>query len=150
MNVADRDSHATGVSTSLDFVCIAHRGMRSHFPENTLSAFKGALDYGCLHFETDAQLTGDGACVLFHDDTLDRTTNGSGKLEEVRRILAVLHPLPSNASYRSIQDGFPCPRSRALHSHATSLRIHALLWVTQFLTPQLLLGATVLRAITRR
>eukprot|EP00892_Ulva_mutabilis_P001345 jgi/Ulvmu1/11210/UM072_0047.1 len=64
------------------FVLIAHRGLRSHYPENTMSAFQGALEHGCTHFETDAQLTSDGACIIFHDDSLDRTTNGSGKVAE--------------------------------------------------------------------
>ena len=66
-----------------DFVVIAHRGMRSHAPENTISAFKIALQNGFPHIELDVQLTADNVCVVFHDDNLDRTSNGSGPLCQV-------------------------------------------------------------------
>lgn len=78
---------------SIEFVLIAHRGMRSHCPENTICAFHEAIEHGCAHFETDVQLTSDGTCVIFHDDCLDRTTNGSGKLAEVRKTSEAHNPL---------------------------------------------------------
>lgn len=59
-----------------------HRGDASWAPENTMPAFDRAFD-GTIEFvETDVQLTRDGVPVLFHDVTLDRTTNGSGTVAE--------------------------------------------------------------------
>lgn len=66
------------------FNIIAHRGHRSVAPENTLAAFQAALSEGYPHFELDAQLTSDGCCIVIHDDDLDRTTDGSGRVNEVQ------------------------------------------------------------------
>lgn len=66
-----------------DFVVIAHRGMRSHAPENTLAAFRSALQHGFQHIELDAMTSADGHCIVFHDDTLARTTDGHGNVEQV-------------------------------------------------------------------
>ena len=59
-------------------VTIAHRGYSNKYPENTMAAFKGAVEAGASMIETDFHMTTDGKLVLIHDDTLDRTTNGSG------------------------------------------------------------------------
>ncbi|MCK5914165.1 MAG: glycerophosphodiester phosphodiesterase, partial [Desulfuromusa sp.] len=56
------------------YVC-AHRGARSIAPENTLLALKKSRDCGADLWETDIQATADGELVLFHDHTLERTTN---------------------------------------------------------------------------
>jgi glycerophosphoryl diester phosphodiesterase len=70
---------------------IAHRGDSSRAPENTLAAFEAAIDSGAHRVEFDVQLTRDGVPVVFHDDVLDRTTNGSGPVGtlcfvEIRRL----------------------------------------------------------------
>lgn len=57
---------------------IGHRGAAGERPENTLPSFARALEQGADILETDAHPTADGQVVLFHDDTLDRTTNGNG------------------------------------------------------------------------
>ena len=57
---------------------IAHRGASSYAPENTVAAFDLALAMGARHLELDVELTIDGHVVVIHDDTLDRTTDGSG------------------------------------------------------------------------
>jgi len=57
---------------------IAHRGCSSEAPENTLSAFKLALEQGCDAIELDVHLSGDGHIIVCHDDTLYRTSDGSG------------------------------------------------------------------------
>lgn len=54
---------------------IAHRGARSLAPENTLAAAGKALEAGSDLWETDIAVTGDGELILFHDDSLTRTTN---------------------------------------------------------------------------
>jgi len=60
----------------------AHTGWRAKFPENTIEAFKAALTLDIDQIETDVRVTKDGALVLIHDATVDRTTNGSGKVCE--------------------------------------------------------------------
>lgn len=60
----------------------AHRGASEYAPENTLSSFYLGLLQGANGIETDVQKTKDGVLVLFHDDTLDRVTDRTGKLSE--------------------------------------------------------------------
>jgi glycerophosphoryl diester phosphodiesterase len=57
---------------------IAHRGASAAAPENTLPAFEEAVRQGADAIELDVRLSADGAPVVMHDDTLDRTTNQSG------------------------------------------------------------------------
>ena len=59
---------------------IAHRGLSSMAPENTLPAFRLARLNGFNYVETDIRFTSDGIPVLLHDQTIDRTSNGSGAL----------------------------------------------------------------------
>jgi glycerophosphoryl diester phosphodiesterase len=59
-----------------------HRGDRAHFPENTLPALQGVLDSDFDFVETDIRLSSDGVPVLIHDQTLERTTNGTGPVSE--------------------------------------------------------------------
>ncbi|TDO95524.1 glycerophosphoryl diester phosphodiesterase [Marinomonas balearica] len=59
---------------------IGHRGAASLAPENTLAAIKAAAASGVKWVEIDVSLIADGALVIFHDETLDRCSTGSGKL----------------------------------------------------------------------
>lgn len=59
----------------------AHRGSRVLWPENTAEAFQGAVDLGYTYIEIDVRMTGDGVVVVFHDATLERTTNGAGRVD---------------------------------------------------------------------
>jgi glycerophosphoryl diester phosphodiesterase len=61
-------------------IIFAHRGASAHAPENTLPAFQLALEHGANAIELDAKLSADGEVVVFHDTTLERTTNGRGRL----------------------------------------------------------------------
>lgn len=61
-------------------VIFAHRGASAHAPENTLAAFKLALDQGAPAIEFDVKLSSDGQAVVIHDQTVDRTTDGSGNV----------------------------------------------------------------------
>jgi len=58
----------------------AHRGASEYAPENTLSSFYLGLLQGANGIETDVQKTKDGVLILFHDDTVDRVTDGSGNV----------------------------------------------------------------------
>ena len=62
---------------------IAHRGASAYAPENTLSAFERAISLGADCFELDCTLSKDGEVVVIHDDTVDRTTRGSGSVRDL-------------------------------------------------------------------
>lgn len=69
----------------------AHRGANKTQPENTLAAFNEAILLGAHMIEFDVQLTKDHKLIIMHDETVDRTTNGSGKVsqltfEEIRKL----------------------------------------------------------------
>ena len=63
-------------------IIVAHRGFSAEAPENTLVAFQRAVDVGATVAECDVRRTRDGHIVLLHDETLDRTTDGSGPVAE--------------------------------------------------------------------
>src|SRR5947207_506519 len=77
------------------FLVIAHRGASSYAPENTMAAFDLALQIGSSHLELDVHLTRDDYLVVIHDDTLDRTTNGTGPVAS--QTLAALQMLDAGA-----------------------------------------------------
>jgi glycerophosphoryl diester phosphodiesterase len=64
-------------------IVIGHRGSRSLAPENTLLGIRTAAQCGADMVEVDVRLSSDGALVLMHDETVNRTTNGSGKIESL-------------------------------------------------------------------
>lgn len=64
------------------FRIIAHRGASGYAPENTMAAFERAVAMGATEVETDVAFTRDGRLLLFHDFTLERTTNGTGQPED--------------------------------------------------------------------
>lgn len=70
------------MKASEGFVNYAHRGASAYTPENTMLAFYTGLYMGANGIETDVQCTKDGVLVLFHDDTVDRMTNGTGNLAD--------------------------------------------------------------------
>lgn len=74
---------------------IGHRGAGILAPENTLAAIAAAASMGLSWVEFDVRLTKDGHCVLIHDETLDRTTNGQGAVADIS--LEQLHGLDAGA-----------------------------------------------------
>ncbi len=73
----------------------AHRGWRTKYPENTVEAFRGALELGVDQIETDVRISRDGELVLIHDATVDRTTDGTGKVCD--KLLAELKALDAGS-----------------------------------------------------
>ncbi len=62
---------------------MAHRGAKDIAPENTIAAFRTAIDLGADAVEMDIVRCGSGQIVVMHDDTVDRTTNGSGRVDSL-------------------------------------------------------------------
>lgn len=81
-------------------LAFAHRGGAVEFPENTMVAFEGAIKMGYHYLETDVHLTKDGVLLAFHDEILDRVTDGQGAIadltyDEVRHAkIGGVHPIP--------------------------------------------------------
>lgn len=80
-------------------IAFAHRGGAKLWPENTLTAFAGALGLGYRWIETDVHLTRDAEVVIFHDFRLERTTDGVGWLRD--RTLAELRELDAGFTFRA-------------------------------------------------
>lgn len=72
-----------GTISSQNPVIIAHRGASAYAPENTLSAFEKAIEMQATVIETDVHQTKDSVLVLMHDETVDRTTNGTGRIKDM-------------------------------------------------------------------
>ena len=62
---------------------VAHRGASADAPENTLAAFRTAIEQGASVLECDVHLSADGKPVVIHDERVDRTTDGSGAVSEL-------------------------------------------------------------------
>ena len=86
---------------------IAHRGASEYAPENTMAAFNKAIESGADYIECDVHLSKDNELVIIHDEKLNRTTNGSGyvnnfTLQELRKLDAGSKFHPSFAGERII------------------------------------------------
>jgi glycerophosphoryl diester phosphodiesterase len=86
---------------------IAHRGASAYAPENTLAAFKLALQQGADGIELDAKLTADGHVVVIHDPLVDRTTPFHGKVADYR--LAELRKMDAGSHFDIAFMGEPIP-----------------------------------------
>ncbi|MEZ5176288.1 MAG: glycerophosphodiester phosphodiesterase [Acidimicrobiia bacterium] len=94
---------------------MAHRGSRVLWPENTHHAFDGAAQFGLCYIETDVRVTRDGVVVVFHDETLERTTNGVGAVadwdwDDLRHLDAAYRFSPDAESFPLRGTGIGIPR----------------------------------------
>jgi glycerophosphoryl diester phosphodiesterase len=89
----------------------AHRGASAEAPENTLAAFRRAIEVGADGIELDVHLCADGVPVVIHDETLERTTNGGGPV--ARTPLEVLRELDAGAWFAPEFSGESLPTLEA-------------------------------------
>jgi len=86
---------------------IGHRGARGYAPENTFESVRTAAEMGVEWVELDVKLTKDDIPIIFHDDTLDRTTNGSGPVAEAN--WADIQNLEAGSWFADSFGGAPVP-----------------------------------------
>jgi glycerophosphoryl diester phosphodiesterase len=85
---------------------IGHRGAAGLVPENTLASFRDAVDRWAVDMiELDVRASADGRCVVIHDDTVDRTTDGTGPV--AGKTLAELRELDAGYRFQDEEGGFP-------------------------------------------
>lgn len=103
---------------------IAHRGASAYAPENTFAAFDLALQMGAVHLELDLHAAADGPSVVIHDNTLERTTNGTGPVDQ--RSLAELKRLDAGSWYDSKFANERIPEfTEVLDRYARRAHLHA-------------------------
>lgn len=90
--MAEMQSLEASSKREVPMVC-GHRGASGHAPENTMAAFREALEAGANWIEFDVQLSADGQLIILHDDTLNRTTNLNQTRRPVEFTLAQLREL---------------------------------------------------------
>jgi glycerophosphoryl diester phosphodiesterase len=90
----------------------AHRGAAGLAPENTLAAFRTAIELGVDAAELDLQATKDGVVVVIHDDTVDRTTDGRGRIGDLT--LAEIKRLDAGVKFGAAFQGERVPTLREL------------------------------------
>lgn len=79
----ERMNASTGVDSKDNPFVIAHRGGAKLAPENTLASFKNAIRLGADMIEIDIHLSKDSEIIVIHDDSLNRTTNGTGNIKDL-------------------------------------------------------------------
>jgi glycerophosphoryl diester phosphodiesterase len=99
-------------------VVAAHRGYKSAYPENTLLAFQQALEFGVGMLEFDLRLSKDNVVMVFHDETLERTTNGAGHLSDYT--LSELKQLDAGGWFGTCFEGLKIPTIEELCELLTS------------------------------
>jgi glycerophosphoryl diester phosphodiesterase len=90
-----------------EVVVVAHREMAAGFPENTLAAFRHSVALGFRVIEVELRATADGHIVIMHDETVDRTTRGSGEVG--RMTLAEVQSLDAGSRAGPQFAGEPVP-----------------------------------------
>ena len=114
-------------------IVFAHRGDSAHAPENTIPSFELALTQGADAIELDAKLTSDGQIVVFHDATIDRTTEGTGRLAQ--KTLAELRSLDAGSSFSDQFRGTKIPTLEEVFE-AVGKKIFINVELTNYATPR--------------
>ncbi len=125
---------------------LGHRGDKIHAPENTLAAFKLAFKNGADGIELDTKLTADGAVVVMHDLTLDRTTDGHGPLSKLS--LPALRELDAGSHFSTEFKGECVPTLEEVFEEVGKLGVIDI-EITNYASPQDALPQRVAELIDR-
>lgn len=90
-----------------NILVVGHRGVKAFYPENTMLSFQKAIELGVDGIEMDINMTKDGHLVVIHDNTVDRTTNGIGKVADFS--LSELKELDAGSCFSSEYAGETIP-----------------------------------------
>jgi glycerophosphoryl diester phosphodiesterase len=104
---------------SYDLMVIAHRAANQNFPENSIIAIEEAIRMGVDIIELDIRVTADGVVVLMHDQTVDRTTTGTGDVETLTysylQSLQLLHKgKPTNEKIPTLEEALKVTKGRIM------------------------------------
>jgi glycerophosphoryl diester phosphodiesterase len=113
-------------------VVIAHRGASLLAPENTMAAFELACKLGAPAIEFDVKLSADGQVVIIHDQTVDRTTNGKGRVDQLP--LAALRELDAGCTFAGKYTGEHIPTLEELFERIGK-KIYMNIELTNYATP---------------
>jgi glycerophosphoryl diester phosphodiesterase len=86
-------------------IVVAHRGASGHAPENTMEAFRLAVEMGADAIELDVHLTKDRKLAVIHDETIERTTNGTGAVRE--QTMAAIRKADAGARFTAADGAHP-------------------------------------------
>ena len=100
----------SGDELGRSWINIAHRGASGYAPENTMAAFEKAFEMRADMLELDVQLSKDGQVVVIHDSSVERTTNGQGKVGDLT-LEEVLRKLDAGSWYHTEFKGEVVPTS---------------------------------------
>jgi glycerophosphoryl diester phosphodiesterase len=125
-----------------------HRGAKGHAPENTMAGLRKAVALGARWIEFDVKLTADNELVLFHDDTLKRTTDGKGRV--ARATLAEIRKLDAGRWFSPDFTGEPVPTLAEAMDYLTANGIGANVEVKACPGRETETGAATARALAAR
>jgi glycerophosphoryl diester phosphodiesterase len=112
----------------------AHRGASAYAPENTLAAFDAALRQGAHGIELDVKLSRDGQVVVIHDTTVNRTTDGKGRVSNME--LAALRALDAGSFFSEEFRGERIPTLEEVFELVVGTRILVNIELTNYTTPR--------------
>jgi len=112
--IAAEPPHSANASKKI--VVIAHRGAHREAPENTLASLEKAIEIGCDYVELDVRRTKDGALVIMHDSSVNRMTNGTGKIADLT--LAEIRKLEVKSRQKAKWAGQKVPTFDEMLDHA--------------------------------
>ena len=111
---------------------IAHRGAKAYYPENTLLSFQQAIEMGADAIELDVHLSNDGEIMVIHDETVDRTTNGFGIVNQLSLVALKSFQITDKQYIPTLNEVFDlvnrqCLINIELKSHKTTEKVIALI-----------------------
>lgn len=129
-------------------LAVAHRGQSASVPDNTLESFARAIELGAEMIEGDVQMSRDGHLAMMHDATIERTTNGTGRVADLR--WDELQRLDASGQFGAEFPGLRIPSLDAVLELADSKRVPVCVDVKAGSTVEAIATATAVADLIRR